>query len=84
MIANIILGINIDTQMWINNLKLSKSDNIFILDYEYYGELNYRNGITYISPLDAKEYFKKFDTLFYYKSIYIYPGMNGRSSPKHR
>lgn len=83
MIANIILGINIDTQLWVSDLKLRKSDNIFILDYEYYGEPNYQNGVTHISPLDAKECFKKFDTLFYYKSIYVYPGMNGRSSPKH-
>ena len=83
LIANIVLGINIDTQMWIDDLKLSKSDNIFILDYDYFDEPNYQNGITYLSPLDAKEYFRKFDTLFYYKSMYVYPGMNGRSSSKH-
>lgn len=33
-----------------------------------------------MSPVDAKEYMKKFDSVNYYKSMYVYPGISGRMS----
>lgn len=76
MILDVILGINADTPKWIKELKLNLSDYICVIDYDYYGEPAMYNGVMYISDLDAKEYFEKFDSVCFYKSMYIYPGMH--------
>lgn len=34
------------------------------------------DGVMYISNVDAKEYFEKFDSVCFYKSMYIYPGVH--------
>lgn len=79
MIADVILGINIDTSMWIEDLKNYGADAIVVIDYEYFGEFYIRDKVTYISALEAKKVLGKFDSLNFYKSIYIYPG--SKSSP---
>lgn len=75
MKLDVILGINSETNMWIKDLKLSLSDHICVIDYDYYGEPTMTNGVMYVSTIDAKEYFKRFDSICFYKSMYIYPGM---------
>lgn len=74
MIADIILGNNIDTNMWIYDLKKLKSENIGVLDYEYQGEAKIENNVYYFSITDARIYIEKFDTVNFYKSMYGYPG----------
>ena len=80
MMLDVILGITVDTPMWITNLREDFADDIIVVDYEYYYEPEVRDGVTYMSPRDAKEYMKKFDSVNYYKSMYVYPGMGGRMS----
>ncbi|KOF08647.1 hypothetical protein AC739_19135 [Planococcus glaciei] len=81
MIAEVILGYNIDTKLWIKKLKKKIIRNtIFVLDYEYFGEPKETNGVTYISSNDLKIFLKEFDTINFYKSLYGYPGMNGDMS----
>ena len=74
MIADIILGSNIDTSMWIKDLIKQGAHNIFVINYEYHGPPVKVNGITYLGPAVGKDYFYQFDTLFFYKSMYQYPG----------
>lgn len=76
MILDVILGVNADTPMWIRELKLNLSDYICVIDYDYYGEPAMFNEVMYISNIDAKEYFGKFDSICFYKSMYIYPGIH--------
>lgn len=73
MIANVVLGINVDTVGWIKELKLSVVENIIVLDYDYYGEKINKGSVIYMSSSDALIELKKFDNVKYYKSIYIYP-----------
>lgn len=84
MIADVILGITIDTQMWITDLKEQKSENIFVIDYEYFGEPKASEGVLYLSPLEAKKYFERFDSIFFYKAMYAYPGMSGKMSSLYK
>lgn len=80
MIADIILGINIDTLLWIEKLKEIGADYIIVLDYDYYDKPKYKNDVLYISTADLKIYLKKFDTVRFYKSLYIFPGIEGKIS----
>ena len=83
MIVDVILGNNMDTPMWIRDLKFNLSDSICVIDYDYYGEPTRINGVMYVSNIDAKKYLEKFDSMCFYKSMYIYPGMHDlRSSIK--
>lgn len=84
MIANIILGVNIDTEMWISELERESSENIIVIDYDYFGEPILKNEVTYLSPCDAKSYLAKFDSLNFYKSVYAYPGMKGKMSSLYK
>ncbi|ETP67315.1 hypothetical protein G159_19410 [Planococcus glaciei CHR43] len=80
MIADVILGFNIDTIVWIEELKEHGMENIIVVDYEWFEEPINREGILFLSSIDAKSYIKKFDTVNYYKSMYVYPGMSGKMS----
>lgn len=80
MILDIILGNNIDTIMWINNLVENEADYIGVIIYDSFEGFEEKNGVLYMSPTYAKEYIKKFDTVNFYKSLYAYPGMQGNMS----
>ncbi|TWT01863.1 hypothetical protein [Planomicrobium sp. CPCC 101079] len=84
MIAHVILGITIDTKMWISVLKLQNSENIYVIDYEYFGEPILSNEVIYISSLDAKKQLTKYDSISFYKSMYVYPGMDGKMSSLYK
>lgn len=75
MIIDVILGNNVDTKMWINDLRESKADYIIVIDYEYSEESKETDGILYMSPNYAREYIKEFDSINYYKSLYAYPSL---------
>lgn len=82
--SNIILGKNIDTIMWIKNLKEMEAEQIIVIDYEHLGSFEEENGVLYMSPVYAKEYIKKFDSVNFYKSLYAYPGMQGKMSSLYK
>lgn len=84
LIADVILGVNIDTNIWIRKLKENKVENIIVIDYECHGDLNIKEGVIYISPLNAISYLKQFDSINFYKSMYAYPGMNGKMSDLYK
>lgn len=84
MIADIILGNTIDNKDWIVKLQKLEADNIFLLDYDYFGEPRIVNNITYISVLSMAVYLKKFDSINFYKSMYGFPGMSGNMSSLHK
>lgn len=84
MILDVILGENVDTSFWIKKLRLNFSEHICVINYDYYGEPVFINGVMYLSVEEAKEYFKKFDSICFYKSIYIYPGMYSISSSQFK
>lgn len=75
MQADIILGINTDTQKLIDELKEMLAENIIVLDYELLGDMYVLQDIIYISPNDLRAYLKSYKIINYYKSIYFYPGM---------
>lgn len=75
MIADVILGKNIDTINWIKILKLNLHENIIVIDYDSGIDAKIIDGVTYLSHIEAKELLKKFDSINYYKSMYIYPGI---------
>lgn len=80
VIADIILGNNIDIQYWIEDLIEKGAEHIIVLDYDYYGEQYEKEKITYISPLDIQKWIRQFDTVYFYKSLYAFPGMSGKMS----
>lgn len=84
MILSVILGITVDTPMWIAHLSESEADHIVVLDYDYMGEPEHRGNILHLSPLDAKIHMKKFDSVEFFKSLYGYPGMGGNMSSLYR
>lgn len=75
MIADVILGRNIDTSNWIKELKTNLNENIIVIDYEHTGEPETIEDIIYLSPLGAQEFLAKYDSINFYKSMYIYPGI---------
>ncbi|WP_298824727.1 hypothetical protein [uncultured Planococcus sp.] len=80
MILSVILGVTVDAPMWIAHLSESEANHIVVLDYDYVGEAEYKGNVLYLSPLDVKNYMNKFDSVNFYKSLYVYPGMGGRMS----
>lgn len=80
MIFNIIIGNNVDTPMWIEYLVNLNAENIIVLDFDYIGEPQNISGVKFISVNDIKDYYNLFDTFYFYKSLYAYPGMNGKMS----
>lgn len=77
LIIDVILGVDIETTNWISNLQANMADQIIVLDYDYFGEPEIRDNILYLSTFDIKEHLMKFDTVNFYKSMYVYPGMSG-------
>lgn len=75
MIIDVILGQNIDTPMWIYELKEIKADCIAVINYESVNEYEEIERVIYLSPNIAKDYLRNFDTINFYKSLYAYPGM---------
>ncbi|WP_033542890.1 hypothetical protein [Planococcus sp. CAU13] len=84
MVVDVILGFNIDTAMWISDLRLNGANEIVVLDYDYFGESKLRDGVLYFSTFEIKNYLMKFDTINYYKSMYGFPGMGGKMSTFYR
>ena len=84
MIADVVLGNNIDTNTWITDLKQSNVDNIFVIDYEYYEDPKYIKGVIYTSPTDASILLQEFDSINFYKSLYVLPGMGGQMSSLYK
>lgn len=78
--ADVVVGKNMDTPNWIAELKMLGAENIIVLDYDYFGEPEFREKVTYISTLDAKSYLSKFDSVCFYKTMCAYPGMGGSMS----
>lgn len=77
MILDLILDNNVDTYQLIFDLKQIKAEHIAVLDYDFVGDYKILEGVIYISTLYAIEYIEKFDSVNYYKSLYVYPGLNG-------
>ena len=73
MILSVILGVAIDTPIWIAELQKNGADHILVVDYEYTGEPEQREAILYLSPHDAKNYMKKFDSVEFFTCFYGYP-----------
>ena len=73
MIIDVILGVNMDTEMWITELMANKAEMITVLDFDYFGEPKIVNNVTYISAFDLKKLIKNYDKVYFYKSIYFYP-----------
>lgn len=80
LIVDIILGNNIDTLMWITELRENGADHIIVIDYDSSEDYKEKDNIIYITPCYAKKYIQKFDSINFYKSLYAYPGMNGSMS----
>ncbi|MBD8014498.1 hypothetical protein [Planococcus wigleyi] len=80
MTVDIILGNNVDTKMWIDELRGNESEHIIVIDYESDEKLKEIDGINYMEPSYALTYIKKFDTKNFYKSVYAFPGMSGTMS----
>lgn len=80
MKANIILGVNIDTQVFITILKKECAENIIVLDYELQGDTFKDDGVLYVSAYTLNVYLKLFREVKFFKSIYIYPGMSRKNS----
>ncbi len=82
--VDIILGNNIYTLMCISALQESGAEHIIVVDYDCSQECVKKNNISYVSTNYAKEYMKKFDTVNFYKSLYAYPGMQGKMSSLYK
>lgn len=80
MVADVILGNNIDTLLWIENLKENSHENIIVIDYDQVIDVKKICDITYLSRNHAQKFLVKFDTIFYYKSLYIYPILHKHKS----
>lgn len=84
MIADIILGNNIDTSIWITELREVGAEHIIIIDYDSSENYKEKDNIVYVTPCYAKKYMQKFDSINFYKSLYAYPGMNGSMSSLYK
>lgn len=80
MILDLILGRNIDTSQWVYELKGIGADYIAVLDYDLAEDYKVKENTTYISSNFAIKYVRNFDSVNYYKSLYVYPGMSGNMS----
>lgn len=77
MIVDVVLGVTVDTKIWILELRKSNAENIIILDYDYFGEPKLVDNIKVFSAYDTRKYIKSFDTVNFYKSLIGFPGMKG-------
>lgn len=84
MNVDVILGNNIDTAMWVRNLRENEAECIIVIDYEWKDEPLEIEDAVYMSPIHAQKYLKKFNTVNYYKSLYAYPGMQGNMSSLYK
>ncbi|MEK6189413.1 MAG: hypothetical protein N2A99_00270 [Carnobacterium alterfunditum] len=84
MIIDIILGNNIDTKIWIQELRGNGADEVIVVDYDSTEEYEEIDGTSYMTPNYAKNYIGKYDTKNYYKSMYIFPGMLSTMSSLRR
>ncbi|WP_416143616.1 hypothetical protein [Planococcus koreensis] len=83
MNVDVILGVNIDTEKWIYELRKKGAKNILVIDYD--SENKWINeDVLYLSPNFAVEYIKKFNEINYYKSLCAYPGMNGKMATLYK
>lgn len=78
MRLDIILGVNIDTSVWIRELKISRRKNIIVIDYNHKDIAYEIDNVMYMSEKEGNEYSQYFDELFFYKSLYCYPILNGK------
>lgn len=74
---NVILGVTVDTSTWVAQLRDTETSSIVVLDYDYIGDPEYREGVLHLSSIDTKDYIEKFDSVRFYKSLYVYPVMGG-------
>lgn len=79
MEINIILGVSIDTLLWVEILREQGKQCIMVLDYDLTTDVNSINNITYISPRYAEKLSRENNSIMFYSSIYIYPGMYKQS-----
>lgn len=77
---NIILGNSIDSLIWVKKLDAEGEEVILILDYDLTEDAYYKDNIIYISSEYAKKLVKKINSVSYYKSLYVYPGMYKETS----
>lgn len=74
MRLDIILGLNMDTNKWIEKIKSSKDESlIIVIDFEYEGRPFKRSDVTFLSSQDGISISKNFKEIYYYKSLYAYP-----------
>ncbi|RNF39754.1 hypothetical protein [Planococcus salinus] len=84
MLADVVVGNNIDTPSWIAELQVIGAENIIVIDFEYSGEPEFRKKVLYISATDAKKYLRKFESVCFYKTMCAYPGMGGKMSTLYK
>ncbi|AQU80215.1 hypothetical protein [Planococcus faecalis] len=84
MILSVILGLTVDTPIWIKYLSENGADHIVVLNYDHMGEPEKNNEVLYLSPFDVKIEMNKFDSVEFYKSLYGYPGMGGNMSSLYK
>lgn len=80
MNIDVILGMNIDTYKLFSILKSRKTNHIIVIDYDYFGHPKINSGIPIFSTNDSKEVIKRYETVTYYKSLYIYPKLYEREN----
>lgn len=73
MILDVILGVTIDTEKWVRNLKENESDFIIVVDYTFHKEKYFINDVLYCSPLVARKYIEHYHSVNFYKSLYVLP-----------
>lgn len=75
MILDLILGVTLDTPFIIRSLRNENVTEIVVLDYDYFDNPYIIDGVLYASTYDAKKLIRNYDTVNYYKSLYIYPSI---------
>ncbi|MFC4713430.1 hypothetical protein [Planococcus dechangensis] len=75
MHINVVLGNLIDSSICVKELKDTGEEFIVVLDYDLRVDKIYKNDIEYISPEYATRLVKEFQSIRYFKSLYILPGM---------
>ena len=77
MIVDVILGVTTDTKIWVFELEKNGAENIIVLDYDYFGEPKLVDNIKVFSAYDTQKHIEKFDSIYFYKSLIGFPGMQG-------
>lgn len=73
MVGNIILGVTIDTKLWISKLEALGEENIIVINYDSKNDFEKIGETLCMTPDYAKKYIKKFDKKNFYKSLYVFP-----------